>query len=117
MTDHTQPNTTPTTAINPAVAGKQEVEESKQSSETSLDILRRSISVRAQILFPNDANPTALEQYNLQRTTFARNYMGQPSIIIVCHGTKDVQAAIKYCRMTNADFTVAGGRHSAYACM
>jgi len=71
-----------------------------------LSILRKSISLSACIITPHDTL-----EYDIERWTYALNYCHSPSLIIVCASTSDVVQALKYCRSTGQDFTVAGGMY------
>jgi hypothetical protein len=73
-------------------------------SVDALSRLRKSLSLSARAITPHDT-----AEYDIERSTFALNYRYSPSLIIVCASTSDVVQAVKYCRSTGQDFTVAGG--------
>jgi len=69
-----------------------------------LTVLRKSLSLSGRVITPHDT-----AEYDIERSTFALNHCYSPSLIIVCASTSDVVQAVKYCRSTGQDFTVAGG--------
>jgi hypothetical protein len=77
---------------------------SAPADDHPLAVLKKSLTLSATVILPDNK-----AEYDIERSTYALNHCHSPSLIIVCASTSDVVQAVKYCRSTGQDFTVAGG--------
>jgi hypothetical protein len=82
----------------------QENDNAASSAADPLAALKKSLSLSGRVITPHDT-----PAYDIERHTFTLNHCYSPSLIIVCASTSDVVQAVRYCRSTGQDFTVAGG--------